>query len=184
MIALSSNCLLFRTKTGESLPLTPEMISIEVLKEAEAGFDEEFVQHASDAVFHYFRHELGRDSVTVAEFAAALEKVLKSFAKPEATPPPAPQVAVAETHLDQLAAESGAGCELLFFPALRTQLRQHLSARPRVVRFRGLRPCVKRMTGARRWTTRCRILEERIVAFLQECITAEPKKADFALVVD
>ena len=37
-------------------------------------FDSEFVQHAANAVFHYFKQVLDRQTVTVGEFAGALEK--------------------------------------------------------------------------------------------------------------
>jgi len=80
MILLSENCLLFQTDSGESIPYTAENISVEVLGDTAGLFDPEFIKHAAAAVFHYYREELGRDSVTVAEFSLSLEKVLRGFA--------------------------------------------------------------------------------------------------------
>jgi len=67
MIALAANCLLFKMATGESVPFSAEMISVELLGETEKVFDPEFVSHAANAVFYYFKHELNRKSVTVGE---------------------------------------------------------------------------------------------------------------------
>ena len=61
-----------------------------------------------------------------------------------------------------------------------TQLRQS----PRVLRFRGLRGCVKQLAGARRWSTRCEKMQEQIVEYLRGCLTAEPEQNECALVVE
>jgi hypothetical protein len=53
-----------------------------------------------------------------------------------------------------------------------------------MVRFRGLRGCVKQLAGARRWGPRCRTLEGEIVAYLRECLSAEPGPLDCALWVE
>ena len=89
-----------------------------------------------------------------------------------------------ESDLFRLACESGEGCELFFFPRLRAELRQQLQQGPRLLRFHGLRDCVKQLAGARRWSPRCQSLEGRIVAYLRECLTAEPVPAEVALVVE
>src|SRR2546423_11895525 len=82
MIALSSDCLLFELASGESLPMSPDMIAVELVGEGTAPYDQEFVSHAASAVFYYFKHELGRASVSLGEFAEALEKVLQGFKLP------------------------------------------------------------------------------------------------------
>jgi hypothetical protein len=53
-----------------------------------------------------------------------------------------------------------------------------------VLRFRGLRGCVKQLTGARRWCVRCQDLEGEIVAYLRQCLSAESAPEEFALVVE
>jgi hypothetical protein len=184
MIALASDCLLFQTTTGESIPFSAEMISIELMGNSSQLLDKEFVKQASKAVFHYFRNELGRDTVTVGEFAGALEKVLRSFGyrvhSTDEVPagPPAP-----EADLWRLARDAAGGCELFFFPLLRDELRHQLKSEPRLVRFHGLRGCVKQLTGARRWSHRCRSLQERILTFLRECLSLE-SRSQCALLVD
>ena len=184
MITLASDCLLFQMANGESVPFSAEMISVELSGDTSHWFDQEFVTHAAKAVFHYFRAELGREMVTVAEFAEAMEKVLGGFATRKLSPKPAPLPGVRESDLCRLARESGQGCELIFFPRLRNELRQHLQQAPTLVRFRGLRDCVMELVGAQRWTPRCRGLEEQIVGFLRECLNAEPLAAEFSMVVE
>jgi len=50
MIALSSDCLLFQTSNGESIPFSAEMISVELSGEGVGGFDPEFLKQAASAV--------------------------------------------------------------------------------------------------------------------------------------
>ena len=183
MITLASDCLLFQMANGERVPFSAEMITVEISGDTAKWLDQEFVTHAAKAVFHYFRAELGRQTVTVAEFAEAMEKVLGGFAEPDA-PKDESVPSVLESDLSRLAREFGQGCELIFFPRLRRELRQQLQQAPKVVRFRGLRGCVKQLVGAQRWSGRCQGLEEQIVRFLRECLSAEARKADFAMVVD
>ncbi len=188
MIALASDCLVFRLASGESVAVSAEMLSVELMGSTLELFDAEFVRHAAHAVFHYFQRDQGREMVTVGEFTEALEKVLRGLnlggSKGEATGQTADSHATTELDLARLARESGEGCELFFFPRLRDELRQHLGRAPRILRFHGLRGCVKELAGARRWTVKCQVLEERIVTFLRECIGAEAGKGEFAMVVE
>ena len=125
MIAIASNCLLFELASGESIPFMAENISVDVTGTNDGLFDAEFVRHAANAVFHYFRYELGRKIVSVAEFAGALEKVLLGFAaRARSTAKPHPPAPVLESDLHLLARESDANSELFFFPRLRQELRQ------------------------------------------------------------
>jgi hypothetical protein len=186
MIFLASDCLLFRLANGESVPLRPEMIRIEVTGESAPMFDGEFVNHVAAAVFHYFKQDLGRDSVTLAEFSEALEDVLRGFAVSGAaagTGGLSPTSGVLESDLVLLAQEAG-GSELFFFPRLRSELRSHLNHSPRLLRFHGLRCCVKQLSGARRWSPRCQSMEDHIVDYLRGCLAAERHDHACSLVVE
>ncbi len=184
MIALQSDCLIFQLNNGESIPCSAEMISIEIVGTADGLdlLDPKMLRHATASVFHYFKTELDRESVTVGEFAQALEKALHGLGltlfgenQKSATP---------EADLALLARESAENLELFFFPRLRDELRTQLRHSPRVLRFRGLRGCVKQLAGARRWSLRCEKMEEQIVEYLRQCLTAEPQKNECALVVE
>ena len=156
------------------------------MTDGDSPFDEGFVKEASAAVLHYFKKEQNRDSVTVAEFAEALEKVLKGFEFEPAshTTPKGNAVRIEEADLQQLATESGGAFELNFFPKLRDAMRLRLQQSPQVLRFRGLRKCVKQLTGARRWTARCESLQDQILGFLRECLHVEPHPDKCSLVVE
>jgi hypothetical protein len=185
MIALASDYLLFQLDSGESVPFSADMISVEVVGEATDLFEPEFVRHAAASVFHYFKHELGRQTISVAEFAGALEKVLRGFGfKIQPGEELSPANKTAEGDLRLLACESGDGCELAFFPRLRDALRMQLRDSPQLIRFRGLRGCVKHLAGARRWSPRCQTLHDQIVSYLRECLSAEPREADCSLMVE
>jgi hypothetical protein len=185
VIALASDCLRFQTASGESIPYSAGMVADELAGSGMKLFDPEFVHHAASAVFHYFKHELGCQAVSVGEFAGALENVLRGLAvipQPAAEPPARP--GVVESDLSRLARESGDGGELIFFPRLRSELRQHLQQGPSLLHFHGLRGCVKHLAGVSRWNQRCQNLAGQIVAYLRECLSAEPGLTEVALVVE
>jgi hypothetical protein len=185
MITLASDCLLFKLASGESVPYSADMVSVELEGDTAGLFDSEFVRHAANAVFHYFKHELQRQTVSIGEFAEALEKLLRGFAATAQIPTTSnTRQRVLESDLHRLARDSGQGCELLFFARLRAEFQRHLQQAPRVLRFRGLRGCVKQLTGARRWGVRCQDLEGEIVAYLRQCLRAESAPVEFALVVE
>jgi hypothetical protein len=185
VILLAEDCLVFELPNGERIPCSAEMASVELTGDTGELFDPEFVQHATKAVFHYFKKELGRQSVTADEFAAALEKVLRGFAvTAQQTAPATDGSRVVEYDLCRLAFESGHGRELVFFPRLRAELQRHLQESRRMVRFRGLRGCVKHLAGARRWSPRCETLEREIVDFLRQCLSAASGATEFSLLVE
>jgi hypothetical protein len=184
MILLADNCLLLRTESGESIPYTAENICVEVLGESAELFDPEFIKHATAAVFHYYREDLGRDTVTVAEFSLSLEKVLRGFklvSTESPTETPAPRVMSMDLRL--LAPQSDANCELLFFPRLREELQKLLRQCPQMLCFQGLRPCVKQLSGSQRWTRRCQDLNDQIIEFLRACVSQLSPATNCALVV-
>lgn len=183
MILLRPDCLVFETSNGESIPCGVEEVTIELMGEAVNSLDKEVIQNAATGVLHYFKQELGRTSVTLREFSLALEQALASLGlKTKLTLPDSASPRVAEADLRRLAFQSGKGCELFFFLSLREELRRQLSPAPQVVLFRGLRVCVKQLTGARRWSQRCQNLSDQIVDYLRTCLSAE-KGAACALVV-
>src|SRR6185312_2357381 len=174
MIALHSDFLMFQLANGESVPCSADMIAIEVHGNSSGLLDQEMLRHAAASVFHYFKEELARESVTVGEFAGALEKVLRGFGLTiRAGGPESQSLDILEADLRLIARESGENFELFFFPKLRDALRNQLQHSPRMLRFRGLRGCVKQLAGARRWSNRCEKVQEQIVEYLRGCLSAE-----------
>lgn len=183
MIALASDWLMVRHPSGESVPLSAEMIAVEVTGEAGDELATELVSHAAKAVFHYFKHELSRQTVTVGEFAEALEAVLRGVGLKPSSLDSTRTAPGANFDLARLATEAGPGGELFFFARLREHLREQLRLSPQVVRFGGLRASVMRLASSRRWTPRCRAIEEQIVGFLRQCLAAEAGPRECLLVV-
>lgn len=183
MILLRSDCLVFEMANGDAIPCTAESVTIELLGESLQGVNQEVVQNAAAAVLHYFKEEQQRQTVSVGEFAAALEKVLQNLGYDvihEAGESRAGDVREADlTHLVGDLQEF----ELTFFPRLRDLLRDQLSGSPRLLRFRNLRGCVKKLTGARRWCGRCEVMSDQIVEYLRTCLSVEECAAPCGLIV-
>lgn len=192
MIQLHSDCLVFEVSGGDKIPCSVEKLTIEVLAESLEQIDPEVIHQAAHAVLHYFKDDLGRDTVTVDEFTAALEQVLTGLgyqvegcttATPALPAAGAKGQKVVEADLEAMAGACGDSLELDFYPSLRRELRSLLSGTPRLVRFRGLRPCAKRLARVRRWCPRCAEVSDEIVRFLRDCWGAERPRKDCQLMV-
>jgi hypothetical protein len=183
MIWLTGDNLVFQLANGESVPFSPEMISVELVGDSVGKFEPDIIQHAAAAVFHHFKKDLNRETVTVGEFTVALEQALRGLGLQVVSNEPAAPT-VTPHDLAQMAVESGTGGELHFYPRLRAALKTQLGTPAKQIHFRGLRPCVKRLTGARRWSPRCDYVRDQIVDFLRHCLTAESLKSDCSLVVE
>ncbi len=177
MIQLHPDCLIFRTAQGESIPCSAETVTIELMGEAASLLDPNLVHEAAAAVVHYFKNELGRLHVSIAEFSLALERVLNSLGLKVTSNEPAGQPKVAVTDLSQIACDLDEDLEMLFFSRLRQEFRAALSSSPQVMRFDGLRECVKRLTRAKRWSVRCQELNDQIVIYLRDCLVREGAEA-------
>jgi hypothetical protein len=182
MIQLKSDCLIFQTDGGEQIPCSAEWVTLELMGEAAAQVNPEVIRNAAAAVLHYFKHELNRNFVSVAEFVMALDKALRGVGLTVFADAP-PQTQVLESDLRVLAANAGKGCELFFFPCLRQEVRSKLEQSPQILRFNGLRGCVKQLAGAQRWSSRCETLSDQIVEFLRGCWQSEGASQSCALLV-
>jgi hypothetical protein len=188
MIQLKPDCLVFQTSDGEHVPCSAEWITLELMGEGASWIDPNIIHNVSAAVLHYFKEELQRDYISVSEFALALERALRGFgltvyADSETAPAAAEEAVVLESNLQELACSAGKGFELQFFPNLREELKNKMDQSPRVLRFRGLRGCVKQLAGTERWTRQCQNLNDQIVDYLRNCWQSEDTKNSCALVV-
>jgi hypothetical protein len=185
MILLADNFLFFQLPSGESVPFTAEMISVELTDGSSEPFDQEFLEHAAASVFHYFKNDLERKTVSVAEFASAFESALNSLGLKLSGGRGAPgRDDSANKDLQLLAFHAGGGGELAFFPRLRTAVHAQFQLSPRLVRFHGLRDCVKNLLGAERWSPRCDHLRDQIIEFLRRTLHKETAGDSCALVVE
>jgi hypothetical protein len=165
-------------------------LAVELVGDAVPGLSPEFLREAALGLLKYFRDELGRDQVTVGEFVEALGVVLRGFgfqfelqaAAAGETHAPEPKARV-ELALDGMVSHDDPALESGFLPRLRQELQRCLEAAPPLVRVTGLRRCVKRLSGTRRWNRRCQRLRDQIVAYVRLCFAENSSGRDCALVV-
>jgi len=161
-----------------------------LVSDSVAPVDKELILNVAAGVLHYFKVEKGKDAVSMAEFSEALERALCELGLPvklagtttEIAKPAGPP-RVIEADLNRLAAESGDAWELCFFPRLRDEVRRQLDGSPLVLRFRGLRPCVKLLAGTKRWSAHCQSLNDQIIDYLRTCLGSEKSGNGCSLVV-
>mgnify|MGYP007114276237 CR=1 FL=1 len=175
MIQLHHDYLLIQTSTGETIPCSAELVANELIGSAASLIDPALVRQAAAAVVHYFKHDLARTAVWIADFSIALERVLRTLGLDVRTSDPHEEDGVSVSDLRNLVTESEVALELAFFPELRNQLRTQLTASPDLLRFEGLRGCVKHLLGARRWSRRCQNLNDQIVEFIRHCLRRDGK---------
>ena len=183
MIQLHHDYLLLQTGTGEAIPCSAQEITLELIGEYATVINPALLQQAAAAVLHYFKHDLGREQVTVAEFSAALERILERFGFSVSSAANASTNSAEASDLQQLMSEMDQGFELAFFPRLRAELSAKLRAAPHLVAFNGLRGCVKQLLGAKRWSPRCQSLNDQIVHYLRTCLSREERGRACGLVI-
>ncbi len=172
MIQLHRDYLLFETPQGQIIPCSAELVAVELVGEAADWLDADLVQHAAAAVLHYFKEDLGCKTVSVGEFSKALEQALHALGVNLNAGKPGADQAIRSFDLRELAVP-GKCLERGFFQKLREELHASLNDSPRILRFHGLRGCVKQLVGARRWTHRCQALNDQIVGYLRACLETE-----------
>lgn len=183
MIQLHPDYLLFETSHGQIIPCSAELIAVELIGDALGSVDPELVQEAAAAVLHYFRQDLGWTTVSVGDFSRALAEALQAVGIQIESGEVNGDEPLASYDLRRLVLGSGRVFELGFFPRLRDALRSRLSRSPQVLRFHGLRGCVKQLTGAKRWSYRCQVLSDQIVDYLRACLATESARSCCGLIV-
>ena len=173
MIRLRDDCLVFEMNNGDKIPCSASSVTVELMGGAVELLDRDVVEHAAAAVLHYFQNELQRTEVTLSEFTEALETALRGLGLNVKCDTPKKSERSSKSDLRRLAAESGKAFELGFFSRLREEVRKELAWSPEMLRFVGLRSCVKQLAGAQRWCPRCERLSDHIVEFLRSCVTSE-----------
>lgn len=204
MIQLHPDFLFLKMSSGDLIPCSAEVATVELLGDAISMCDPDMVRSAASAVLHYFKHDCGKEAVSIDEFAEALVRVLRKFGLDVSMPDAEVELAtpgqpgskalfipseasapgkVFEADLAAMAADCDTGFELAFFQKLRDEVKVQLSRQSRVLRFHGLRGCVKQLVGARRWCPRCQELNDQIVAYLRQCMQEATPGQECSLMV-
>lgn len=193
MIALRDEFLLVAQEGGQYIPCSVEHLTFELAGTAAHQVDPEWMKQAAAGVLHYFKVELGKSHVTVAEFASALSKVFNGLgltaevssidpAIPSSLEIPTPRV-VWRGDLRAIAIESATLGELAFRQALLSQLSAALESDTQTVEFSGLRGCVKLITGRKHWCPECRKWSAWIVDLLRSWLSEKAADRHVSLVV-
>jgi hypothetical protein len=193
MIALRDDFLLVAQEGGHYIPCSVEHLTFELAGTAAHQVDPEWMKQAAAGVLHYFKDELGKSHVTVAEFTSALSKVFNSLgltAEVSSIEPPVPSTieilppqVVWRGDLRAIAIESATLGELAFRQALLSQLAAALESDPQTVEFSGLRGCVKVITGRKHWCPECRKWSAWIVDLLRSWLSEKAADRHVSLVV-
>lgn len=183
MILLRNDCLVFEMSNGDKIPCAASTVTVELMGTAVEQVDREIIEHATAAVLHYFHHDLQRTEVTLSEFTEALETALRGMGLNVTCDTTQKATRIASSDLRVLATESGKAFELGFFSRLRDQVRHEMRLAPEIIRFFGLRSCVKQLAGAHRWCPRCEKLSDQIVEYLRGCICQENPEQPCGLMV-
>lgn len=199
MIALRDEFLLVAQEGGQYIPCSVEHLTFELAGNAAKQVDPEWMRQAAAGVLHYFKEELGKSHVTVAEFTEALSKVFQGLGLTaevaSVEPPPAvsgndslaiepsPPQAVWRGDLQAIAVESVKLGELAFQQALLTQLAAALESCPQTVEFSGLRGCVKMITGRKIWCPECRRWSAWIVDLLRSWLSEKAADRHVSLLI-
>lgn len=182
MIQLNPDYLIFE-HAGKHIPCSAELATLEMMGPDATDVDSDLVKNASAAVLHYFKHELNQESVSVADFAQALQKVFHALGIGFSSDAVKDSPKVEESDLERLAKQACGGAELFFFSHLRAELIRALQASPRLVRFYGLRECAMLLAGARRWNRHCQAMSDLVVDFLRTSWIVEPASHTCTMIV-
>ncbi len=159
------DCLVIKADDGSVVMCSAQQMAAE-LSSAVDWADDHVLRSVSEAVLHFFREE-ERVCITLEEFARALEKGLKSVV--QASPK---ECRIVSSDLNDLLAGTEESLEMDLCLRVRRKIEGLLEGRPDEVHFQGLRGCVKRVLGARRWTRRCQLLHDQIANYLRDCFQA------------
>ena len=180
MIQLHTDCLVFETSDGEAIPCSAQDVTVELLGDAAHELEPMLVTEAAEAVLYHFKVDLNRNSVSVGEFTLALERILRGFGFKVMA---ADADDGAETNLHDLAHQAGEGLEMVFFCTLRDQIHADLHGIPELLRVKGLREAVKKLTGAKKWSPRCQKLNDQIVDYLRHIVSKHQQQAKLTLMI-
>lgn len=167
MIALPNPMPFIRIGNSSLALCQPDWLT-ETLTNATAGTDVPswMAEDISRGVESFLTNHYKGTVIDSDELFDRIEKTLSNLglnevaANIDKTPPPV------RISLSELARRAGTGYELAFFQLLDDELRSAAAGGAFRVECHGLRTCVRRLSSAKRWTNRCRVLESEITEFV------------------
>lgn len=172
MISLASGLPILQVGERGISEYSPEWLETSVRAAAErAGHDEWWF--ASDIVrslFVYLRDRFNATVITVGELFEKLRLTLSALGFQDIAGQLRDQVPPFKISLIRMANEAakGGSYELSFFQRLGRQVDEAVQTGATVVHATGIKAAVRKLRGARRWTTRCDVLQEEIMGFVRQ----------------
>ncbi|MDG1889703.1 MAG: hypothetical protein P8L18_00220 [Verrucomicrobiota bacterium] len=178
MIQLNPDCVMVELENGQALPHSVELVTVEFLGDAASWMDPECLRSICEGVVIYLRDELGKGVVPLHEFARVLGAVMRDLGFDANLPlQPDNLGRVYKTDIGDWLGRHDLGFDLMLFKRLREEMCRRLDGEaPSVLWIHGIRKCVKRHLGARRWSQRCQLLNDQLVAFIRACFDREADK--------
>jgi hypothetical protein len=170
----------FRAAPGRAEPFDAERLAASIRRAAaRAGQYDWWFAESVAAAIHTFACECKRQRIIdAAEVRAIVETLLRTLGFHEIAGEYTHHRRQTEIWLDDVAAQAGDGFELEFFRQLDTALDVAGHREMETLQVRGLRACVLRLRGDRRWSAGCRRLADEIVVHVRERITRlRPRQA-------
>ncbi len=137
---------------------------------AEAGHGEWwFATDIVKSLFLYLKERFDSSVITVGELFEKLRLTLTALGFNDIAShlhDEIPPMAISLVRMANEASVSG-GYELSFFRRLAESLDAAVGSETRVIHMRGLKPAVRRLCGAKRWSPSCEALHGEILTFVQ-----------------
>ena len=170
MILPHEDLIWVKDEQGRRVPFNARRL-VESIGRAAPGDGEDAlaVAEAIATTIQHFNREHAVGQVTsAAEIAEAVTTLLRTLGYCEWAHAYARLGHRTDIRLDEMAAQTATGFELGFYQQLDGALAAAADKQLLLVRMRGLRACVLRLRGARRWGAGCRRLAEEIVCHVHE----------------
>jgi hypothetical protein len=167
MIQATDHLVWVRAGEGRFIPFDPQRLAHSVHRAlAEAGVpDTLLAESIAEAVYWSARDHQPAAICSPRDIQQQVETVLTWLGLPQVARAYGRRGGRTEICLDQVALAAGS-LELSFYGQLAQHLATAADRQLQVVQVRGLRACVMRLAGARRWSRSCRRLADDIVAFI------------------
>jgi hypothetical protein len=184
MIQVQPDCFWIQTEKGDLIPCSPDSIAIEILGNETPLLDPEVVKQAVHAILYYYQNDLGRNSITIAEFTQSLEEALKSVEGISKKPIlETEDKIILQMDIAGLAERANSGFELLFFNELRQVMTEKLASKPHIVQCVRLREGIKMILHQNHWNHKCQQLSDQVVAYLRSLLKTHPDRPSCALII-
>jgi hypothetical protein len=168
MIQLREDIAWVRDSDGRLTPFDVERLALSIRSAVVlAGTAEQLLAESVASAIHLFTRDTCREqTIDATEVGELVNAVLTMLGLNDVALAYEQRQQWTQIRLDQLT--ESADFELGFYRRLDSKLMAVVDEELELVQLRGLRACVMRLCGARRWGDSCRALAEDIVGFVRD----------------